>query len=222
LNNSLAEVEHWLGQPLPEPYRGFLETQADDLPVGELVVLYGRASFQELNEAHQVKTYCPRCVTIGNDSGGREILLDLSTARIGRVDAGSMGPEDAYPLADDFAVWLASGCDLQDPPPLSGPDRIDIHLTRPPADGLKGLVRVLKLLDLTVPASEYRSILASVPCRLARDVDALRYGWRCAEYNLADPCLGAFVVDRPEPVPIAPRAPASGPPPGLNPPDTIR
>jgi hypothetical protein len=128
-----------------------------------------------------------------------------------------MRPADAYPLADDFGAWLAGGCDLRDPPEIPHPDRIDVYLVRAPAGGLKGLVAVLKLLDQVVPVSEYRTILAGIPYRLARNVDYLRYGWRCAEHNLSDPCLRAFAVDRPDqPVPIAPRALAAGPPPGLD------
>jgi len=214
---SIEEVETWVGRRLPEPYRTFLEGHEDDLPVGPLVVLYGRACIVELNEANQSKTYCPQCITIGNDSGGREILLALNNGKLGLVDAGSMNPADACPLADDFDAWLAAGCDLRDPPEMPHPDRIDVYLQRPPADGLKGLLRILKLLDLNVPVSEYRGILANTPYRLARDVDYLPYSWRCAEYNLTDPCLSASKVDQPgSGVPLVPRAPVPPPPPGLD------
>jgi hypothetical protein len=103
---SLEEIEDWVGLRLPEPYRTFLAGHEDDLQVGPLVVLYGRAYIVELNEASQSKTYCPQCITIGNDSGGREILLALNNGKLGLVDAGSMNPADASPLADDFGTWL--------------------------------------------------------------------------------------------------------------------
>lgn len=217
MSDSLADIEQWVGQRLPEPYRGFLERQDEALPVGDCVVLYGRADFLELNVCNEVKTYCPECVTIGDDSGGRQILLVLTNGRIGLVDAGSMRPADARPLAERFEEWLAGDCNLRDPPAASHPERIDIYLLRPPADGLKGLVRVLKLLDLNVPASEYRGILAGVPCRLARDVGYLPYGWRCAEHNVIDPCLEASAVDQPGvPVAITPRQPVQAPVTGLD------
>lgn len=217
MSHSLEEIEEWVGLALPEPYRTFLATHEEDLLVGELVVLYGRASFIEMNEACQVKVYAPQCVTIGDDSGGRQVLLALPNGRLARVDAGSMNPADAEPLADNFHEWLAGGCDLRDPPNEVHPDRIDIYLQRPPAEGLKGLVRVLKLLDLNVPASEYRTILANTPYRLACNVDYLRYGWRCAEHNLQDSCLAATEVDQPDrPVTLSPRTPPPGPPPGLD------
>lgn len=217
MSPSLEKIEQWVGQALPEPYRTFLAAREDDLPVGELVVLYGHSSFIERNEACQVKEYAPQCVTIGDDSGGRQVLLALPNGRLGLVDAGSMNPADAEPLADDFNEWLAGGCDLHDPPSEPHPDRIDIYLQRPPTEGLKGLVRVLKLLDLNVPASEYRTILANTPYRLARDLDYLRYGWRCAEHNLQEPCLAATEVDHADqPVTISPRTPPPGPPPGLD------
>lgn len=215
---SLEEIERWVGQRLPEPYRTFLAGQVEYLPVGDVVMLYGRESFIDPNEACQVKQYAPHCISIGNDSGGREILLALTNGRIGRVDAGDMNPANAYPLAEDFASWLAGGCDLLDPPDVEHPDRIDVYLLRPPAEGLKGLMRVLKLLDLTVPVSEYRTILSETPYRLARDVDYLRYGWRSAEHNQTDGCLGASLVDQPDqPVRLEPRDQTPWqPPPGLD------
>lgn len=217
MSPSLEEIEQWVGQALPEPYRTFLAAREDELPVGELVTLYGRGSFIETNEACQVKEYAPQCVTIGDDSGGRQVLLAIPNGRLGLVDAGSMNPADAEPLADDFNEWLGGGCDLREPPSEPHPDRIDIYLQRPPAEGLKGLVRVLKLLDLNVPVSEYRTMLANTPYRLARDMDYLRYGWRCAEHNLPDPCLAATEVDQPDrPVTLSPRTPPPGPPPGLD------
>lgn len=217
MSQSLEEIEAWVGQRLPEPYRSFLEAHEEELLVGELVVLYGRAGFIERNQACEVKQYAPQCVTIGDDSGGRQVLLSLTNGRLGLVDAGSMSPADAQPLAERFDEWLAGGCDLRDPPEVPHPDRIDIYLQRPPADGLKGLLAVLKLLDLNLPTSQYRAILAATPYRLARDVDYLRYSWRCAEHNLQDPCLAITEVDRPDrSVVLSPRTPPPGPPPGLD------
>lgn len=217
MTRSLEEIEDWVGQRFPEPYRTFLEKREVDYRVGELVVLYGRASFIEMNEACQVKQYAPHCVTLGDDSGGRQVLLALTNGRLGLVDAGSMNPADAEPLAEDFGVWLAGGCDLRDPPEVPHPDRIDIYLRHAPAGGLKGLLSVLKLLDLNLPASDYRSILAGTPYRLVRGADYLRYGWRCAEYNLQDRCLAASQVDHPDqPVALFPRTPPQAPPPGLD------
>jgi hypothetical protein len=217
MSASLDEIESWVGEPLPEPYRTFLAGHPDELAVGDRVVLYGRASFIELNEANEVRTYAPGCVTIGDDSGGRQVLLALRNGRLGLVDAGSMSPTNAYPLADRFDDWLAGGCDLRDPPTERHPERIDIYLLRPPAEGLKGLVRVLKLLDQTVPVSEYRAILSGTPYRLLRDAPYLPYSWRSAEYNQLDPCLGACEVDRPDqPVRITPRDTVPPPPPGLD------
>ena len=50
-NNNIAEIEKALGFPLPGAYRDFLlkEQAEDDLPVTDLVLLYGTAQLLRLN-----------------------------------------------------------------------------------------------------------------------------------------------------------------------------
>jgi hypothetical protein len=87
----MANIEGWIGQTLPRSYSAFLNSQADDLSVGDFVLLYGQASFVERNETYEAKQYCPGYITIGDDGSGRQILLSLATEQVSLVDAGSMG-----------------------------------------------------------------------------------------------------------------------------------
>ena len=107
---TLDEIERWVGQRLPDPYRTFLSAQEESLPVGDLVLLYGRLDFVERNEAAPVKEWCPGHVTVGDDSGGQQFVLALHDGRLFLVDAGAMMVERFHPVAEDFAAWLASGC----------------------------------------------------------------------------------------------------------------
>ena len=110
----ISDIEGWVGQALPPPHRAFLNSQADDLSVGDFVLLYGQASFVERNETYEVKQYCPGYVTIGDDGGGRQLLLSLETGQVSLVDAGSMNPAFAEAVAEGFGDWLTSGCPLPD------------------------------------------------------------------------------------------------------------
>ena len=111
---TLGEIETWVGQTLPEPYRGFLGRQEQSLSVSDVVLIYGREAFVERNETFRVKPYCPGFVAVGDDSGGYEILLSLADGRLGLVEQGSMFLDMIHPLADDFATWFAAGCPLLD------------------------------------------------------------------------------------------------------------
>lgn len=107
---TIVEIEHWVGQALPEPYRTFLGAQEESLFVGDLVLLYGREDFIERNETTHTKEYLPGHVAVGDDSGGRQFVLALHDGRLFFVDAGAMMVEYFHPVADDFAEWLSSGC----------------------------------------------------------------------------------------------------------------
>ncbi len=106
----MEPIESWLGQTLPEPYRSFLQGALESEMHGDCVLLYGQDSFIERNETYEAKEYCPGWVTIGDDSGGTQILLSLEGGRLRYVDAGSMAVAESHPLADDFSSWLDAGC----------------------------------------------------------------------------------------------------------------
>ena len=107
---TLGAIEEWIGQPLPEPYRTFLEGLPVERSVGDCVLLYGREIFVDKNEQTEAKTYCPGFVTVGDDSGGQQFVLSLTDGRLSLVDAGAMARDCFHPVADDFGSWLSSGC----------------------------------------------------------------------------------------------------------------
>lgn len=107
---TIEEIEQWVGQPLPGPYRDFLEAQEDSVLVNDLVLLYGRLDFAERNESVQAKERCPGHVAVGDDSGDSRFMLALHDGRLFSVDEGAMMLEYFHPVADDFAAWLSAGC----------------------------------------------------------------------------------------------------------------
>ena len=114
MSHTLEEIETWIGTALPAAYRAFLADREEELPVGELVLLYGRSDFVERNETYETKQYCPGFITVGDDSGGWQLLLSLSEGTVSLVDAGSMDPALAKAVAPDFSGWLGAGCPLPD------------------------------------------------------------------------------------------------------------
>lgn len=107
---SLEEVEAWLGQPLPEPYRSFLAvTAASFLAVNGRTLVYGRDAVVERNDTYESRAYCPGHLMVGDDSGGAALVLSLADGRVHSVGMGAMTPDCFEPVAPSFAVWWTAG-----------------------------------------------------------------------------------------------------------------
>jgi SMI1/KNR4 family protein SUKH-1 len=210
----IRAAEAAIGLTFPPEYAELLRCSNGLEPRTEryAIALFRAEELGVMNEAYEVRQYLPGFLLIGTDGRGQGIFLDCNRepGRIYLAETGALGSVEPRLIASSLGEWIAGGFDLGDLVRSEPPEWVDIFLVRPPNDGLRGLARILEMLDQTLPVSRYRDVLSQVPYRLARGVSYLRYGWRCAEYNLNDPCLGAFEVDRPDrPVPVSPRTPPS-------------
>ncbi|MCX7291055.1 SMI1/KNR4 family protein [Janthinobacterium sp.] len=108
---AIDAVQRWLGHTLPAYYLAFLKDWHEDMR-GEQVLLYGAESLRERNETYDTQQACPGYVTIGDDSGGRAVMLALDGGdrAVYLVGHGSMQRDDFERVADDFHAWLADGC----------------------------------------------------------------------------------------------------------------
>ncbi|MGK5056183.1 SMI1/KNR4 family protein [Janthinobacterium sp. LB2P49] len=102
-----------LGRNLPTYYLSFLQDGQEGIR-GEQVLLYGADSLMERNVTNDTALACPGYITIGDDSGGRAVMLALDGAEraVYLVGHGSMQREDFELAADDFVSWLAADCPL--------------------------------------------------------------------------------------------------------------
>jgi hypothetical protein len=113
VSQQVEALERWLGYALPAHYRRFLGDWQEGMR-GEQVLLYGVESLRERNETYETQQFCPGYMTIGDDSGGRAVMLALDGAEraVYLVGHGSMQRDDFELAADDFASWLAADCPL--------------------------------------------------------------------------------------------------------------
>ena len=114
MSKTMQEIEAFqqaLGRTLPAYYWAFLKDWHEDMR-GEQVLLYGAESLRERNETYDTQQACPGYVTIGDDSGGRAVMLALDDGdrAVYLVGHGSMQRDDFERVADDFHAWLADGC----------------------------------------------------------------------------------------------------------------
>jgi hypothetical protein len=107
---SLAEIEAWLGQPLPEAYRTFLaETSQSFLAANDRTLVYGYNAIVERNDTYESRAYCPGHLMIGDDSGGMALILSLADGSICSVSMGAMTPDCSVLVASSFPAWQAAG-----------------------------------------------------------------------------------------------------------------
>ena len=104
-------LERWLGHALPAHYLNFIKDWQEGL-CGEQVLLYGLESLRERNETYDTQQSCPGYLSIGDDSGGRAVMLALDgmDCAVYLVGHGSMQRDDFERVADDFHAWLADDC----------------------------------------------------------------------------------------------------------------
>ena len=104
------------------------------------VTLYRSDVLAERNATFEVGRYANSCIAIGDDSGGRLIMMSPSGEGV-LVDAGSVRPEDGLALFGRLSDWIASGALIEDEP--SGvPSIADVYLEVAPREGLRGLLRI--------------------------------------------------------------------------------
>ena len=160
----------------------------------------------EYAESYQIKEYFPGYLFIGFDGGGRGIFLRCSMNQSPVfLCATSSAISDMREVAPSLSAWITNQFDLGDPPETDHPERVDIYALKQPNGGVKGLLKICKHLQLTVPVSELRGILRNIPCCLCHNVPFLPYVRYVKEINNEDPCMGVFEVDKPDcPISIHP------------------
>jgi hypothetical protein len=113
----LRDAESALGLPFPPTYAELLRLSNGLYALNDRVILYAARELQERNSTYEVDEYAPGWLMIGDDSGGRAVLLSARQDPPGVfiVGTGSMVPEDAEQLAPTLETWLEAGLPYQPP-----------------------------------------------------------------------------------------------------------
>lgn len=185
--SKVTEAERRLGRALPAPIRD-LYRESDGLTTDDGVLVYGADEIVERNQTLEVAAYAPGYLAVGDDGGGRALLL--SPSEVGCwVDMGSMDPSGGAPLGMTFVAWLEAGLPL--PVETGTPGGVvDIFLERVPVDRLKAMFQLKKHLGLTIGATELKDLMSNVPACVQEGVAQGLAERLCREFNAVDPCLG--------------------------------
>jgi len=110
---TISDVLAWAGHDLPDQYLALLRTHGGEF-CSDVVRLYDVDELVERNDTLETKKYCPGYLTIGDDSGGRAIVIAFgkSSGPVLVVGHGDMSPEGFGCVAPDINTWIASGFTL--------------------------------------------------------------------------------------------------------------
>src|SRR5262249_39707293 len=149
----------------------------------------------ERNNTLEVARYASGYLAVGDDSGGRALLLSAAGDGVW-VDMGSMDPALGEPLSKSFLTWLEAG--LPEEVELPQPDPfVDVYLEKVPPGGLAALVSMKGDLGLEMSPMAMKEALSSVPVRVQRNVPYGKTAVRCRRINSKFSCLGLRAVDNP-------------------------
>jgi hypothetical protein len=106
MSDSIAALEAWIHQALPAEYSRLLIDQGGKF-LGPSVRLYAADEVIERNQTYESQLYCPGFIAIGDDSGGRAIVIGTgdTSGPVFIVDQGAMSPDDFVQLAKSLEQW---------------------------------------------------------------------------------------------------------------------
>ena len=110
-NIQLAELQGKLHTQLPDVYLQILNS-ANGFSLQSGVTIYSSDELIERNETFEVEKYALGYLAIGDDSGGRSIMIPLTSNGVFLVDQGSMDPEDFERVSISLTDWISGGCVL--------------------------------------------------------------------------------------------------------------
>ena len=157
-NNILGEI--------PEVYKQFLrETNGMVL---NLCVLYDTDSIVEMYEVNEFAKYAPDYLSIGNDNGGRELIIKAKkdACICGFLDAGAIGtaePEEWF----NFLSWVENGCEITEEKPA---EFGSVSIINIPDDKLKFLMEMKKVFALSISTSTLLKEVNSLPFIIVRGI----------------------------------------------------
>lgn len=97
-------LEATMGFSFPSEYKELLRvSNGFALPSG--LTIYAIEDVSERNQTFEVRTYAPDYFAIGDDSGGRLVLLHKHLPGVWIVDSGSLHPDDMELLDSSLLEW---------------------------------------------------------------------------------------------------------------------
>jgi hypothetical protein len=165
-------VEKRLNTILPISYKELLQA-SNGLATNEGIIIYGTNDILERNETWETQEYAPGFVSIGDDSGGRVLLMSLSDKEeILIVDSGDMTPDHAELISTNLIQWVTNGLriDLKETSCIDWSENCKLVVVNIQDGGLKDLIKIKAILGINMPTSELLKMSKSLPFVLTQEI----------------------------------------------------
>lgn len=108
-SEQVSDLEAQFGRRIPDQYRQLLQA-ANGFMLKNGLSIYPSENVFERNETFEVSKYAPNYLAIGDNSGGRSVLIPFEGEGVYLVDQGVMDPDYMTTLAQSLAEWVSNGC----------------------------------------------------------------------------------------------------------------
>jgi len=173
-NEEINSVESTIGINLPWKYQMILLTSNGFLTESGILI-YGIEDVVERNATWEVQKYAEGHIAIGDDSGGRVLLMaaQIEATQVLLVDSGDMNPKRAIIITNDVVEWIAKGCEIKGDSAIIDHQYTklyDVILISQVDGGLKDLIILKKALSLEMSTNELLKGSKATPLTLIRKI----------------------------------------------------
>jgi hypothetical protein len=186
----LAQVQ--LKLQLPIDYLSILRA-ANGIEFENGAILYTSGQLLERNMTYEVFEYLPNMLAIGDDGGGKLLLIERklnSMSIVYAIDAGSLGVIEPTVISPSLETWANNGFLLGSSELGETPEFADIYLTQIPAEGMKSFIGIKAELGINTTLIEMKKGAESLPFLVLQRVPFGKYQKRAERANhLFGKCL---------------------------------
>jgi hypothetical protein len=170
----IQTAERELGTVFPDPLRSAWLNRGSLRLDGDWQI-YGATDIVERNQTFEIQEYAPHLLLIGDDGGGRGLLIERSVKnpQVMCIDLGAVGSDDGSSLGYLSDVLAGRFLDLREDQKHVG--FVDIVLVHPPRGGLASLVKIAKRLGLQKSITDLKAMLDDLPAVLLSKVRVVKY-----------------------------------------------
>ncbi|KAA0542737.1 SMI1/KNR4 family protein [Bacillus sp. BGMRC 2118] len=172
-NRDITNLELNLNSKLPTSYKMLLE-YSNGLSTNLGISIYGTQDFTERNETWKTEVYAPGFISIGDDSGGRVILMRevLEKDELVIVDSGDMNPKNGLLITTDLITWMKNGFKLEfnEKRDIDYSKRCKIIVVETQDGALKDLIKIKNILGLSIPTPELVKGAKNLPFVLTEEI----------------------------------------------------
>lgn len=168
----IEKAEKRLNTTLPISYKALLQA-SNGLANNEGIIIYGTDDILERNETWETQNYAPGFISIGDDSGGRVLLMSLGDEEeIWIVDSGNMNPDHAELISTNLIQWINNGLrmDIHEISNVDWSENCRIVVIDAQDGALKDLIKIKGILGLNIPASELLKGSKNLPFVLTEEI----------------------------------------------------